>query len=424
MAALKLLLFHTRRRCFCPQPPSCQLSFLGRRFSSEPDPSPNQQPAPEPPNPNIRKPLPIQPISYPAKPSPPPTPETHSESSPSQPQTSSRDTRNFVDPEIRSWTRDEMRYMKDASVVAPVSYPSRVAPLPEDRIKAEEEERGVGTEELERERRRIDDQRWNAMRRTGVLRSRVVAEEENLPFPKLIKAEKSDGDSKKKGKVIYDLKDAIQLIKSSPGKAFDETLEAHVKMTPDLRRTDLKLNGFVRLPHGFGKTYRVAAFAEGTAAAEAQEAGADVVGGPELVENIRTGGLKVDFDKCVATPSMMEHVKKLSRNLKQLMPDAKKGTVTNDISRAVKEAKEQSILFKKDKTAIVHLSFTEDALRANIGAFVNALLLAKPAGLKKSSKYAGYVDSFHICSTMGQSYPISIQSLSMAADRYTRSQLQ
>ncbi|XP_073298597.1 uncharacterized protein [Primulina huaijiensis] len=428
MATFKLLLFHTRRRCFSHQPPTRQLSFLGRRFSSEPDPSPNQQPSPEVPNPNIRKRLPIQPISYPAKPAPPPPPETQPDSSPSHSQSSSRDTRSFVNPEIRSWTRDEMRYMKDAPVIAPVSYPSRVAPLPEDRIKVEEEERGAGNEELERERRRIDDERWNAMRRTGVLRSRV-AEEENLPLPKLIKVEKNDGDSKKKSKVIYDLKDAIQLIKSSSRKTFDETLEAHVKMTPDLRRTDLKLSGFVRLPHGFGKTYRVAAFAEGAAAAEAREAGADVVGGPELVENIRTGELKVDFDKCVATPSMMEHVKKLSRNLKQLMPDAKKGTVTNDISRAVKDAKEQSIIFKKDKTAIVHaglgkLSFTEDALRANIGAFVNALLLSKPAGLKKSSKYAGYVDSFHICSTMGRSYPISIQSLSMAADRYTRSQLQ
>ncbi|KZV46398.1 hypothetical protein F511_23239 [Dorcoceras hygrometricum] len=376
MATLKLLLSHTRRRCFCPQLPSCHLSSLRRRFSSEPDPSPNQQPAPEAPNPNIPKPTPIQPISYAPKPAPPSPPETQSESSLSQQQTSSRGTRDFVDhSEIRSWTRDDMRYMKDAPVIAPVAYPSRVAPLPEDRIKVEERESGVGAEELERERRRINDERWNAMRRTGVLRNRV-AEEENLPFPKLIKVEKSDADGKKKGKVIYDLKDAIQLIKSSTRKTFDETLEAHVKMTPDLRRTDLKLSGFVRLPHGFGKTYRVAAFAEGAAAAEAQEAGADVVGGPELVENIRTGEIKVDFDKCVATPSMMEHVKK-------------KGTVTNDISRAVKEAKEQSILFKKDKTAIVHvglgkLSFTEDALRANIGAFVNALLLAKPPGLKKS----------------------------------------
>ncbi|CAA2983694.1 50S ribosomal L1 [Olea europaea subsp. europaea] len=126
---------------------------------------------------------------------------------------------------------------------------------------------------------------------------------------------------------------------------------------------------------------------------------------------------------------MMEHVKKLSKILKQLMPDAKKGTVTNDISKTVKDAKAQSIVFKKDKTAIVHVglgkvSYSEEALRENVGAFVNALLLAKPAGLKKSSKYAGYVDSFHICSTMGQYFPISIQSLSMAADHINRLQVQ
>ncbi|KAK4420869.1 50S ribosomal protein L1 [Sesamum alatum] len=211
--------------------------------------------------------------------------------------------------------------------------------------------------------------------------------------------------------MIYDLKEAIRLVKANAKRNFDETFEVHVKMTPDLRRTDLKLSGFVRLPHGFGKTYRVAVFAEGAAAEEARDAGADIVGGPELVENIRTGQVKVDFDKCISTPSMMEHVKKLSRNLKQLMPDTKKGTLTNDISHSVKEAKEQSV------------SFSEDALRENVGAFVNALLLAKPAGLKKSSKYAGYVDSFHVCSTMGPSFPISVQSLSMAADRFNRLQL-
>lgn len=309
-------------------------------------------------------------------------------------------------------------------MISPVSYPSRVAPLPEDRVKVGEEDKRDRNEELERERRRIEEDR-----RRGVLRYRKEDEvEENLPFPRVIKVENADQNSKKKGKMIYDLKEAIRLVKTNAKRNFDETFEVHVKMTPDLRRTDLKLSGFVRLPHGFGKTYRVAVFAEGAAAEEARDAGADIVGGPELVENIRTGQVKVDFDKCISTPSMMEHVKKLSRNLKQLMPDTKKGTLTNDISRSVKEAKEQSVLFKKDKTAIVHVglgkvSFSEDALRENVGAFVNALLLAKPAGLKKSSKYAGYVDSFHVCSTMGPSFPISVQSLSMAADRYNRLQL-
>ncbi|KAL2496955.1 Ribosomal protein L1p/L10e family [Forsythia ovata] len=425
MAALKHLFTQTRRHYFSKTPPPHHLSSLLRRlFSTQPDPDAN---------PSFREPLPIQPVSYPTRTQPPPSQETQSQSQsqtlPEQSQLEGDpDTRKSVNQENRTWTRDEMRYIKDTPVISPVSYPSRVAPLPEDRVKGEEDGSKIESDELERERRRIDDERWNVM----MTRRRVLGEEqedENVAFPTLIKVENNDNNSKKKHKVIYDLKEAIRSIKGDNKRNFDETLEAHVKMTPDLRRTDLKLSGFVRLPHGFGKTYRVAVFAEGAAADEARDAGADIVGGPELVENIRSGQLKLNFDKCIATPSMMEHVKKLSKNLKQLMPDAKKGTVTNDISKTVKDAKAQSIIFKKDKTAIVHVglgkvSFSEEALRENVGAFVNALLLAKPAGLKKSSKYAGYVDSFHICSTMGRSFPISIQSLSMAADRYNRLQVQ
>ncbi|PIN05476.1 60S ribosomal protein L10A [Handroanthus impetiginosus] len=424
MAAFKCLLSQPARRCFSDAPPCHRLvSLIGRQFSTEPQPSPNPEPSTEQ-NANLRKPVHIQPVSYPAKPRAPPSEETQHESPPDG-QSSSAYSSDFANLETRSWTRDEMRYIKDASFVPPVSYPSRVAPLPEDRIQAGEAEREDGNEEFERERRRIEEDRQIGLLRFG----KREEEEENVPFPKLIKVENPDQNNKKKAKMIYDLKEAIRLVKASAKKTFDETLEAHVRMTTELRRTDLKLSGFVHLPHGFGKTYRVAVFAEGAAADEARDAGADIVGGPELVENIRTGELKIDFDKCISTPSMMAHVKKLSRNLKQLMPDTKKGTLTNDISRAVKEAKEQSVLFKKDKTAIVHaglgkVSFSDDALRENIGAFVNALLLAKPAGLKKSSKYAGYVDSFQICSTMGPSFPISIQSLSMAADRYNRLQVQ
>ncbi|KAK6117823.1 hypothetical protein DH2020_048450 [Rehmannia glutinosa] len=427
MAAFKRLLSQTGRRCFpdpTPPPPRHLVSLLRRHFSIEPQPSPNPEPSTER-NANLRNPIPIQPVSYPTKPRPPPSEENQQESPPER-QTSSLDSQHSVNRETRSWTRDEMRYMKDAPVISPVSYPSRVAPLPEDRMKVGEEEKGDRNAGLEMERRKIEE-----YRRRGVLAYGKVEEEESLPFPKLVKVENTDQNSKKKGKVIYDLKEAIQLVKvgtttrdgflvcsplfvpeplgpnlmlqpkevaisdslsvialcvlkaivqASAKKTFDETLEAHVRMTPDLRRTDLKLDGFVRLPHVFGKTNRVAVFAEGAAADEARDAGADIVGGPELVENIRTGQLKVDFDMCIATPSMMEHVKKVS--------------------------------------------FAEDALRDNVGAFVNALLLEKPAGLKKSSKYAGYVDSFHICSTMGPSFPISIQSLSMAADRYTRLQMQ
>lgn len=347
----------------------------------------------------------ISPVSYAAK-RPTPSEETKQE-------------------ETQSWSRDEMRYMKDASGISPVSYAARVAPLPEDRINVGEKEEGRD-EMMDWERRRIEDYR----RRRGGLRyggTQVVEEVESLPFPKLIKVENADKKSEEKGKAIYDVKEAIRLVKADARKTFVETVEAHVRMARDLVRTDLKLDGSVRLPHGAGKTYRVAVFAEGAAADEARDAGADVVGGPELVENIRAGKAKVTFDKCVATPAMMPHVKKISKYLKKLMPDTKKGSLTNDISRAVKDAKEH-VRFEKDKTAIVHvplgkINISENSLRENIGAFVHALLLAKPAGLKKSSRFAGYVDAFHISSTMGRSYPVSIQSLSMAADQVSKMQV-
>lgn len=295
-----------------------------------------------------------------------------------------------------------------------MSYPTRVAPLPEDRVEAPLVT-GEENSELERERKRIEaDKRV----RTRVFR---VVEEEKLPYPTLIKVDQG----KKKEKVVYDLKEAIQLLKADSKRDFDETLEAHVKMTPDLRRTDLKLNGTASLPHGTGKAVKIAVFAEGAAADEARAAGADVVGGDELIEGIKNGNIKVDFDKCISTPQLMSRVsKEISKILRRSTPNAKDGTVTNDLSRVVREAK-QNVNFRKDKSAIVHVglgkvSFPEDALRENVGAFVNALLLAKPAGLKKSSKYVGYVSTFHLCSTMGPSYPISIQSLSIAADRYNK----
>lgn len=314
--------------------------------------------------------------------------------------------------------------MKDAPKIAPVSYPTKVAPLPEDLNVEEEGEKGnvevKGDEELERERRRIEAQRRGLMRRV------LNAEEEMVPFPSLIDV-KSD-EKKKKKKVVYDLKEAIRLVKANAKKKFDETLEAHVVLTSDMRRSDLKLEGTVAVPHGFGKMYRIAVFAEGAAADEAREAGADVVGGLELVENIKSGNVKIDFDKCFSTHAMMPNLRQIAKYLRQLMPDTKKGTVTKDIAKAVKEAK-RGVPFKKDKTAIVHVgigkvSFQEEALCENIGAFVHELLRQKPAGLKKSSKYAGYVNTVHLCSTMGPSFPVTIQSLSIVADRHARKYVQ
>lgn len=396
MAAFELL-HQARRHCLhrTPYHFSTLLRSHFHRFLSSSSSSEN-------PNPN--NPIPIQPVSY--------TPKNPTPESTNQPESKTQDG---VKADGGSWTREDLRYLKDAPKIAPVSYPTRVAPLPED---LPEEEKGkveaVGDEEMERERRRIEAQKRMAI-------SRVMnVEEERVSFPTLIKA-KSD---EKKKKAVYDLKEAIRLLKANAKKKFDETVEAHVVLTPDMRRSDLKLEGTVAVPHGFGKVYRIAVFAEGAAADEAREAGADVVGGLELIENIKSGNVKIDFDKCFSTHAMMPNLRQIAKYLRQLMPDTKKGTVTKDIAKAVEEAK-RGVPFKKDKTAIVHVgigkvSFQEEALCENIGAFVHELLRQKPAGLKKSSKYAGYVNTVHLCSTMGPSFPVTIQSLSIAADRHAR----
>lgn len=300
--------------------------------------------------------------------------------------------------------------MKDSpTTISPISYSKKVAPLPEDRAAAAEEEGG----ELRTETRRIEANN-RAIRRVF----KLVEEEKEVPFPSLIKVEKKEGERK-----VFDLQEAIRQVKANAKRNFDETLEAHVNLGIDRRRSDLGVSGAVVLPHGTGKIVKVAVFADGAAAEEARSAGADIVGADELIEEIRTSG-KINFDKCIATHSMMQRVTKIGRILRGLTPNAKKGTVTNNVAVAVKEAK-QGLLDFRMKDAIVHVglgkvSFPEEALHENIGAFVNALLLAKPAGLKKTSKYAGYVNSFHLCSTMGPGFPISIQSLSRAADQYVK----
>nr|DAD47598.1 TPA_asm: hypothetical protein HUJ06_017535 [Nelumbo nucifera] len=187
--------------------------------------------------------------------------------------------------EPRNWTREDIRYVKDIPSISPVSYPSRVAPLPEDRVTVSSEEAPKEeitkeedkkeSEELEQERKRIEaDVR---------LRRFFRVEEEKVPFPTLIKVEK------KKQKVVLDLQEAIREVKASAKRNFVETIEAHVKLSVDPRRGDQMVRGAATLPHGTGKTVRVAVFAEGTAADEARDAGADIIGGDELIEEIRKG---------------------------------------------------------------------------------------------------------------------------------------
>ncbi|KAM2539978.1 hypothetical protein TB2_025219 [Malus domestica] len=424
MAALKLLLSSARRHClFQPHSRLHPPPFLSyhRSLSSESDPNPDQNP-PQPPR---RQPVPVEPVSYTLKPKEQSLPEPDAtpqaaQTSPPPPQ-SSGDSPNPSSQDTRvTWTREEARFIRDVPSISPVSYPVKVAPLPEDRV-AEESGGGEdgagrdvdGVKELDREKRRIEAD--GRMRRRLF---RVPEEEVAVPFPALIKVEK------KESKPILDVMDAIRQVKANAKCNFDETVEAHVQLGIDAKRNAVR--GNMTLPHGSGKVVRVAFFAEGSDAEEARAAGADIVGGVELVEEIASSH-KLNVDKCFATNEMIMRLAKIARILRErgLMPDRKLGTVTNDITGALQKVRQGHIEYRMDRTSIVHVglgkvSFTDDYLRENIGAFMSSLLLAKPTGLKKSSKYAGYINSFHICSTMGPGFPVSIQSLSKAADHYNK----
>ncbi|CAI0428789.1 unnamed protein product [Linum tenue] len=425
MAVTKLLLSQSRRH-FTARAPS-QFLLSQRWFSSDSDPNPAPPP---PPNPRV-SPVLVQPVSYAPKPKQP-EPEPNSEAaSQQQQQQFTRRPREFpASPEARTnWTREEARYVKDAPNVVPVSYAPRVAPLPEDKLGAEGgEDGGDGVEgsakdgeDMKSETQRILSEN-RAMRR---IRQMMPEKElEVVPFPRLIVPVK-----RTEKRPLLELMDAIRQVKANARTTFDETIEAHARLGIDKSRSDLIVRGTLTLPHGGEKVLKVAFFAEGAEAEEARAAGADIVGGVELIEEILSAG-KVDFDKCYTTRQLYPRVAKIARILNRhgLMPDAKQGTVVSDVTRAVKAAKQNQIKFRMDKSSIVHVglgkaSFSEESLRENIGAFMNALLQSKPAGLKKTSKYAGYVNSFHICSTMGEGFPISIQSLSKAVDHYNKVQL-
>lgn len=298
--------------------------------------------------------------------------------------------------------------MKDAPSIEVVSYAPRVAPLPDDK---------VVDEGVEIERRKIEAE--------NELRMRMVKanEEERMkvPFPLLIKPKKNEKPPP------LELAEAIRQVKANAKAKFDETVEAHIRLGVDSKRTELAVRGTVILPHGAPKAVSVAVFAEGAEAEEAKAAGADIVGGRELIEEIASGKNKLKVDKCFSSPGMAPHLGKIAQYLRKrrLMPDKKLGTLTSDIAGQLKELRQGRVEFKMESKSILHVglgkvSYKEDALRENIIAFMNAVLLAKPAGLKKTSKYAGYVLSVHISSTMGPGLPVSIQSLSKAADNYKK----
>jgi large subunit ribosomal protein L1 len=199
----------------------------------------------------------------------------------------------------------------------------------------------------------------------------------------------------------YRLREAIETLKAAAYAKFDETVEIAMRLGVDPRHADQMVRGTVVLPHGTGKSMRVLVFAAGEKIKEAEDAGADVVGGDELVEKINGGWM--EFDAVVATPDMMRAVGRLGKVLgpRGLMPSPKAGTVTFEVSRAVSEIKGGKVEFRVEKAGIVHgrvgkKSFSVEQLEANTKAFIDAVLRAKPAAAKGK-----YVKSAHVTSTMG-----------------------
>ena len=208
--------------------------------------------------------------------------------------------------------------------------------------------------------------------------------------------------------VLYDPAEAIALVKKTAGAKFDETVELHIRTGCDGRHADQQIRGAVVLPNGTGKTVKVLVFAKGTKLDEAQAAGADYVGGEELIPKIQNDGW-FDFDVVVATPDMMGVVGRLGKVLgpRGLMPNPKAGTVTMDVTKAVQDIKAGKIEYRLDKANIVHVpvgkaSFTEEKLQENFDALMAAILKAKPATLKGQ-----YLKSITLACTMGPGVKIS-----------------
>ena len=209
----------------------------------------------------------------------------------------------------------------------------------------------------------------------------------------------------------YDLADAVKLIKENATAKFDETVEVSVRLGVDPRHADQMVRGVVALPHGAGKSIRVAVFAKGDKAREAEAAGADLVGAEDLAENVQKG--EIAFDRCVATPDMMAVVGRLGKILgpRGLMPNPKMGTVTPDVAAAVTAVKGGQIEFRVEKAGIVSAgvgkaSFSAEALRDNVKAFVEAIHKAKPSGVKGT-----YLKRMSLSTTMGPGLRVNISSL-------------
>lgn len=209
----------------------------------------------------------------------------------------------------------------------------------------------------------------------------------------------------------YSLKEAVELLKKTHTANFDETVELHFRLGVDSRHADQQVRGTVVLPHGTGKSVRVAVFAKGPKAEEAKEAGADFVG-EELVDKVQNEGW-LDFDVAIATPDMMGQIGKLGRVLgpRGLMPNPKAGTVTMDVKKAINDVKSGKVEYRTDKQNLVHVlvgkvSFTEDQLYDNLKTIIGAVVKAKPASSKGK-----YLKSVTVANTMGPGIPLETSSL-------------
>ncbi len=214
--------------------------------------------------------------------------------------------------------------------------------------------------------------------------------------------------SKINREISYPLNDAIALVQEVAYVNFDETLDVTVRLGVDPRKADQMVRGAVVLPNGLGKTVRVLVFAKGAKAQEATEAGADFVGGDDLVEKIQGGWF--DFDTAIATPDMMGTVGKIGRLLgpRSLMPNPKVGTVTFDVARAVSESKSGKVEYRVEKNGIIHapvgkVSFGKEQLQENIVTLVDALVKAKPSTAKGT-----YLKKISISSTMGPGVQVDV----------------
>ena len=210
---------------------------------------------------------------------------------------------------------------------------------------------------------------------------------------------------------FYAINDAVKIIKGNATAKFDETIEISLNLGIDPRHADQNVRGVVQLPHGTGKSLRVAVFAKGDKAKIAKDAGADIVGAEDLAEKVNAG--QIEFDRVIATPDMMALVGRLGKVLgpRGLMPNPKLGTVTNDVAEAVKATKGGQVEFRAEKSGLIHAgigkaSFSEAAIADNVKAFVGAINRAKPAGAKGT-----FLKKVCISSTMGPGVKLDVATV-------------